>query len=441
MQPNNICKETKDSTQLIQSKISEQINTPDHSLIKISLEKKAISHRTIKNNKPKQVSKIDSQNNFQTENKILTCEIQLNRSNKISENNANKFKEGPWTNEEHEKFIEGILKYGNQWKNVQLLIRTRSSTQVRTHAQKFFKKIKNLIKRQKENIDINEKIKLINNIFNIVLPNKVNKINKNDKKKLLNAIFLNINSDENLDLKFFSEIDLDDLENLYNENKVIKNNKISLNLFNSNTKKKLSKKKLLIGEKRKLDNIIESKETILCFKKDESDGSTFDFYFNKLNDLDNNEYLDEFLGIYENDITIQKNDNNNNINNNYEKNYITNNFININNNIINNKIVYNIFNQEIFNNNISNLDLYNNDKNDSIYNENIQYFLGNTHIQEKYNFNDKSFLNGIPFNYENETENNNEIDPFQIKFKDLSYEKLFNNEDERQMSIHEYNLV
>ena len=448
MQQNyNNNKEIRDSTQLIQPKISEQINTPEHSVIKICLETKKISRKIIKNNKPKHVSKIYSQNISPNENKISTSEIQLNNSKKISENDNSKFKEGPWTNEEHEKFIEGILKYGNQWKNVQLLIQTRSSTQIRSHAQKFFKKIKNVIKKQKENIDINEKIKLVNTIFNIILPNKANKFNKIKKKKLLNTIYSNINSDKNLDLKFISEVDLDELEKFNNENNDIKkNNNISLNLFNSNSKKKLNKKNVLIGEKRNFDEAIESKDKILSFKKEENARSSFDLYFYKFNDIDNNDYLNKFFGIYENDITIQRNDNNNNINNIYEKNYITNNFINITNNIINNKIVYNFFNQEIFNNN-SNQDFFNNDKNDSIYNENMQYLFGNSQIQEKFNFNDKSYSNGIQFNQinwkinsENENENNNEIDPFQLNFKDLSNEKIFNNENERQMSIHEYNF-
>lgn len=50
---------------------------------------------------------------------------------------------GRWSEEEHRRFIEAILKFGNDWKNVQRHIRTRSSTQSRSHSQKFFLKIKN----------------------------------------------------------------------------------------------------------------------------------------------------------------------------------------------------------------------------------------------------------------------------------------------------------
>lgn len=49
---------------------------------------------------------------------------------------------GRWQPEEHERFIEAIMKYGNEWKSVQKHVGTRSSTQARSHAQKFFVKMK-----------------------------------------------------------------------------------------------------------------------------------------------------------------------------------------------------------------------------------------------------------------------------------------------------------
>jgi SHAQKYF class myb-like DNA-binding protein len=46
-----------------------------------------------------------------------------------------------WTPEEHRLFLEGIMLYGKDWKKMQPLIKTRSLVQIRTHAQKVFKKI------------------------------------------------------------------------------------------------------------------------------------------------------------------------------------------------------------------------------------------------------------------------------------------------------------
>jgi len=57
-------------------------------------------------------------------------------------NREGNFNCGRWQPEEHQRFIEAILKFGNEWKQVQKHVGTRSSTQARSHAQKFFVKIK-----------------------------------------------------------------------------------------------------------------------------------------------------------------------------------------------------------------------------------------------------------------------------------------------------------
>lgn len=50
---------------------------------------------------------------------------------------------GRWSEAEHRRFVEAIIKFGNDWKNVQSHIKTRSSAQSRSHSQKFFMKLKN----------------------------------------------------------------------------------------------------------------------------------------------------------------------------------------------------------------------------------------------------------------------------------------------------------
>ena len=49
---------------------------------------------------------------------------------------------GRWTQQEHLLFIEGLKIYGKNWKKVESYIGTRTGTQIRSHAQKFFNRIK-----------------------------------------------------------------------------------------------------------------------------------------------------------------------------------------------------------------------------------------------------------------------------------------------------------
>lgn len=48
---------------------------------------------------------------------------------------------GRWTQKEHEDFLVGLELYGREWKKVASHICTRTSAQIRSHAQKYFAKI------------------------------------------------------------------------------------------------------------------------------------------------------------------------------------------------------------------------------------------------------------------------------------------------------------
>lgn len=50
-------------------------------------------------------------------------------------------KTGRWTRDEHFRFLEALKLFGKEWKHVQQHVGTRSSTQARSHAQKFFVKL------------------------------------------------------------------------------------------------------------------------------------------------------------------------------------------------------------------------------------------------------------------------------------------------------------
>ena len=66
----------------------------------------------------------------------------LIHSNKRNE----KLNSGRWKPNEHDKFLEAIIIYGNDWKLVQKCIKSRSSTQARSHAQKFLLKLRKKLK-------------------------------------------------------------------------------------------------------------------------------------------------------------------------------------------------------------------------------------------------------------------------------------------------------
>lgn len=50
-------------------------------------------------------------------------------------------REGKWSQEEHELFVEGLRLYGKKWTRISELVKTRANDAIRSHAQKFFKKI------------------------------------------------------------------------------------------------------------------------------------------------------------------------------------------------------------------------------------------------------------------------------------------------------------
>jgi SHAQKYF class myb-like DNA-binding protein len=74
--------------------------------------------------------------------------IRLYRSQSVTTDYSEKLEEnikfGKWTVEEHTKFIFGVAKHGNDWTEIQKMIKSRTCAQLRSHAQKFFVKIKHM---------------------------------------------------------------------------------------------------------------------------------------------------------------------------------------------------------------------------------------------------------------------------------------------------------
>lgn len=81
-------------------------------------------------------------------NKVLTSnseEEEVNRSNVDAAADSRHINKGIWTKEEHELFLKGYNVYGNNWKKIAYeFVKTRTRSQLASHAQKYFSKCKQL---------------------------------------------------------------------------------------------------------------------------------------------------------------------------------------------------------------------------------------------------------------------------------------------------------
>lgn len=93
----------------------------------------------------------NEENNYLS--KILNKDLDFKNLKNKKSNKERDYNKGRWEPEEHKRFVEAIFKFGNEWKSVQKYVGTRSSTQARSHAQKFLVKM-NRANILKFNIDI-----------------------------------------------------------------------------------------------------------------------------------------------------------------------------------------------------------------------------------------------------------------------------------------------
>jgi SHAQKYF class myb-like DNA-binding protein len=118
---------------------------------------------------------------------------------KIRQNNGY-LNEGRWSFKEHIKFIEAIAEYGKNWKDGQKYVGSRTSAQARSHAQKFFLKLKT-IKNTNYDFDFSSKnIKNLSDIIEIIKKKEEYRINGKDY--IINTL-INLSktiSCENIDL-------------------------------------------------------------------------------------------------------------------------------------------------------------------------------------------------------------------------------------------------
>ena len=93
---------------------------------------------------------------------------------------------GRWSYEEHIRFIESFVNHGKNWIIIQKHIGTRSAGQIRSHAQKFFLRLKELIT-NKFGFNLSKhNIKSLLDLINLI--GMSNKANKNRKEYVINIL-------------------------------------------------------------------------------------------------------------------------------------------------------------------------------------------------------------------------------------------------------------
>ena len=151
---------------------------------------------------------------------------------------------GRWKFKEHIQFLEGLDKYGVNWKKICPLIKTRTPNQVRSHAQKFFLKLKQ-VKDEQLGIDftsdnINSIRDMINNIKSINCDYDLIKVflylsekyeaMKKDKKQIKHKKELIFEIDKNSD----SDNNIKSKKNINNNDIIINNTNQDMNISNDN---------------------------------------------------------------------------------------------------------------------------------------------------------------------------------------------------------------
>ena len=153
------------------------------------------------------------------------CRFRVDKYYSFSQDQTERQKEGRWTLKEHIQYLQALEQFGLNWKKISKLIPTRTTIQIRSHSQKFYKRLKeckdielgiDFTSKYIKNVnDMIAQIKLANKDYNIVNvflylsekcypnknPEKGNKANNMNINNILKEkIDININNDSNASL-------------------------------------------------------------------------------------------------------------------------------------------------------------------------------------------------------------------------------------------------
>ena len=368
----------------------------NHSFTQIT-NKSKISNNSLNN---VNIIKINSYNNHESNKKNEIVQPKKEEANKSSSGKQiTQFNSGRWTKEEHNRFLKGIIEYGNNWKMAEKLIKTRSSSQARSHAQKYFLKVKKKIISQKKVFNFRN---LLNYVFNFIKNfNEGKSLDETQIKRILNLLisnYQNFGKDEiescNMAVSEIKNIENDgNIYTLYkkkiDKNRIPEKNSLSFeNKDNSYSKKNSDFDKKLCNKKRKNSEIVNK-----IFKINKVAKYKYSNNVNKINQKSNKKIFSNLnisnniiCPIIDGNYIINKNITNitNNYNNFISNNSINNNEININ---IKNNRYYSKNNNFKNNNNINDISSFDINK----FNCSEQSFDFVINIRENKNFDEDEY--------------------------------------------------
>ena len=209
---------------------------------------------------------------FKRKSKLKNSQVKFITKKEYKKKSSSNFisNEGRWSEKENEKFLEGIVKYGVNWKKVKTLIETRTITQVRSHAQKFFYKMKVC---KDESLGIDFTSNTISNIRDMIIQIKNNNFNFN----IINVF------------KYLT----------YKCDNIAKSRKKIVERRNKNSAFKI--------------NELNSQSNIINLKEDNSNINDNNFFINQINNINKRKRMKETQNINDNgpnDITKMSSQNN-----------------------------------------------------------------------------------------------------------------------------------
>ena len=376
-------------------------------------------YRTNINNSKKEKGKTQTQNkkenNFKKNGNNILKHKQRHlptKTNNISYNNNINYSAGRWKSDEHQRFIDAIIKYGNNWRQVQKCVGTRSSTQTRSHAQKFFEKLKRSKIFNREKYDFSK-----------------------NSLKILHDIMKNLNGKEyNQTLKALHSLSFERNNHSENDKNISQNNNEDINYNNINNN---------------------------CYENNENHIENINYDGNNLNNYIYNEENNKYIKISNQGYCFLEYNNNKNSNNedclfyhNNSNSIGINNISSSNNN--NNLLINDFLNYEYKSYGRKESDIFSQRKNSlSEMNLNIkdskEQNNNNNNMEDfnvDYNLNN-NLCNNYFFNVNNQQDNNNKYAMNNNKMIDIiddkmGYKQQFNNIDSilntvtsRKMSLEE----